>query len=102
LRYREFVALEKNALFVLTDSGGVQEETTVLGVPCLTLRPETERPVTEILGTNTVVDRDEDKILKYVNIILNGSYKNGKIPPLWDGKTAKRIVGILERVTGYW
>jgi len=102
LRYREFVALEKNALFVLTDSGGVQEETTVLGVPCLTLRPETERPVTEILGTNTVVDRDEDKILKYVNIILNGSYKNGKIPPLWDGKTAKRIVGILERVTGGW
>jgi len=96
LRYREFVALEKNALFVLTDSGGVQEETTVLGVPCLTLRPETERPVTEILGTNTVVDRDEDKILKYVNIILNGSYKNGKIPPLWDGKTAKRIVGILQ------
>ena len=102
LRYREFVALEKNALFVLTDSGGVQEETTVLRVPCLTLRPETERPVTEILGTNTVVDRDEDKILKYVNIILNGSYKNGKIPPLWDGKTAKRIVGILEQVTGYW
>ena len=96
LRYREFVALEKNALFVLTDSGGVQEETTVLGVPCLTLRPETERPVTEILGTNTIVDRDEDKILKYVNIILNGSYKNGKIPPLWDGKTAKRIVGILQ------
>ena len=102
LRYREFVALEKNALFVLTDSGGVQEETTVLGVPCLTLRPETERPVTEILGTNTVVDRDEDKILKYVNIILNGSYKNGKIPPLWDGKTAKRIVEVLERVIGGW
>ena len=102
LRYREFVALEKNALFVLTDSGGVQEETTVLGVPCLTLRPETERPVTEILGTNTVVDRDEDKILKYVNIILNGSYKNGKIPPLWDGKTAKRIVGVLEQVIGGW
>ena len=102
LRYREFVALEKNALFVLTDSGGVQEETTVLGVPCLTLRPETERPVTEILGTNTVVDRDEDKILKYVNIILNGSYKNGKIPPLWDGKTAKRIVEVLEQVIGGW
>ena len=56
----------------------------------------TGKPVTEILGTNTVVHRDEDKILKYVNIILNGSYKNGKIPPLWDGKTAKRIVGILQ------
>ena len=61
-----------------------------------------KRPVTEILGTNTVVDRDEDKILKYVNIILNGSYKNGKILPLWDGKTAKRIVGILEQVIGGW
>ena len=57
-----------------------------------------KRPVTEILGTNTVVDRDEDKILKYVNIILNGSYKNGKIPPLWDGKTAKRIVEVLNGV----
>ena len=57
-----------------------------------------KRPVTEILGTNTVVHRDEDKILKYVNIILNGSYKNGKIPPLWDGKTAKRIVEVLNGV----
>ena len=102
LRYREFVTLEKNALFVLTDSGGVQEETTVLGVPCLTLRPETERPVTEILGTNTVVDRDEEKIYRHADMILNGSYKKGKIPPLWDGKTAKRIVEVLERVTGDW
>ena len=62
----------------------------------------TGKPVTEILGTNTVVDRDEEKIYRHVEMILNGSYKNGKIPPLWDGKTAKRIVGILERVTGYW
>ena len=62
----------------------------------------TERPVTEILGTNTVVDRDEEKIYQHVEMILNGFYKKGKIPPLWDGKTAKRIVGILEQVTGDW
>jgi len=59
-------------------------------------RTQEKRPVTEILGTNTVVDRDEEKIYRHADMILNGSYKKGKIPPLWDGKTAKRIVGILQ------
>ncbi len=95
LTYREFVILEKNAHLVLTDSGGVQEETTVLGVPCLTIRPETERPMTELVGTNTVVGNNKEKILRFVELILTGKYKKGGIPPLWDGKTAERIVSIL-------
>jgi UDP-N-acetylglucosamine 2-epimerase (non-hydrolysing) len=90
LRYKEFVALEKNARFVLTDSGGIQEETTYLNIPCLTLRPNTERPVTITEGTNELVNMSniEDKS----DLILSGNWKQGKTPELWDGKTAVRIV----------
>ncbi len=93
--YLDFLGLMMHARFVLTDSGGIQEETTVLGVPCLTLRDTTERPVTVTHGTNIVVGRDVRRILKEVERILNGEGKTGTVPPLWDGKTAQRIVQII-------
>jgi UDP-N-acetylglucosamine 2-epimerase (non-hydrolysing) len=80
---------------VLTDSGGIQEETTFLGVPCITLRNSTERPVTVEIGTNVLSGEDITMAFKYVMEILNGSFKNGKIPELWDGKASERIVKIL-------
>ena len=94
LRYREFVTLEKYPKFVVTDSGGIQEETTYLNVPCLTLRPNTERPVTITEGTNELVTYENigDKIDR----ILSGNWKQGKLPELWDGKAAQRIVDILK------
>ena len=95
--YLEFLNLMINSKFVLTDSGGIQEETTVLNIPCITLRKNTERPITVVQGTNTVVGDDQDKILKEVNKILSGKYKKGKIPQYWDGKAAKRIVRIIKR-----
>ena len=97
LSYRDFIILQKNALFVMTDSGGVQEESTILGVPCLTIRPETERPITVKVGTNTVVGNSRENILKHVNLILEGKYKKGTSPPLWDGHTAERIVKVFEK-----
>jgi UDP-N-acetylglucosamine 2-epimerase (non-hydrolysing) len=89
LRYKEFIALEKNAMFVLTDSGGIQEETTYLGLACLTLRPNTERPITLTEGTNELVNLTN--IEQKSKLILSGNWKKGKIPELWDGKTAERI-----------
>lgn len=95
--YLDFVKLMSHATAVLTDSGGIQEETTILGVPCLTLRENTERPVTVANGTNTVVGSSEGKILKALGRILkNGIRKKGS-PRFWDGKAAERIVKILER-----
>jgi UDP-N-acetylglucosamine 2-epimerase (non-hydrolysing) len=94
LRYKEFISLEKYAKLVLTDSGGIQEETTYLNVPCLTLRPNTERPITITLGTNELVSMGN--IQEKVELILSKNWKEGSIPELWDGKTAKRIVDILE------
>jgi UDP-N-acetylglucosamine 2-epimerase (non-hydrolysing) len=94
LRYREFITLEKYSSFVLTDSGGIQEETTYLNVPCLTLRPNTERPITITHGTNELVSMDN--IEERMDIILSGKWKQGKKPELWDGKTANRIVGLLK------
>jgi len=93
VRYREFITLEKNARFILTDSGGIQEETTFLGLPCLTLRPNTERPITITEGTNELADLDtvEEKSRR----ILSGYWKPGKTPDLWDGNTAERIVKVL-------
>jgi UDP-N-acetylglucosamine 2-epimerase (non-hydrolysing) len=93
LRYREFITLEKNARFVLTDSGGIQEETTFLGVPCLTLRANTERPITVTQGTNELVD--VDSVDAHSNLILAGHWKRGQIPELWDGRAAERIVAAL-------
>lgn len=93
--YLGFLAMVKNSMFVMTDSGGLAEETTFLGIPCLTLRQTTERPVTVKLGTNVVVGDDGEKIKNIIAKIRNGSFKKGTIPPLWDGKTAQRIVKIL-------
>lgn len=95
LGYLDFLKLLARARLVLTDSGGIQEETTVLGVPCLTLRTETERPITCVEGTNTVVGLDEKKIEREVEKILSGKGKRGRVPELWDGKAAPRIAKIL-------
>lgn len=96
LPYLTFVGLMGGARCVLTDSGGIQEETTVLGVPCLTLRANTERPVTITLGTNRLVARDPEKIWESVGLIMEGRWPAGTRPPLWDGRAAPRIVEALE------
>ncbi|MCX6639789.1 MAG: UDP-N-acetylglucosamine 2-epimerase (non-hydrolyzing) [bacterium] len=92
LGYLDFLALMDKAKFVMTDSGGLQEETTVLGVPCLTLRENTERPITITAGTNLLVGLDPDKIVTEAVRILDGKAKQGKVPPLWDGSASERIV----------
>lgn len=97
LGYLENLSLMMNSKFVITDSGGIQEETTVLKIPCLTLRKNTERPVTVSMGTNTVIGTDMSKLFNCVNQIMKGKYKNGKTPKLWDGHTAKRIVNIIKQ-----
>ncbi len=93
LGYLDFMRLYSGARLVLTDSGGLQEETTVLGIPCLTLRHSTERPITIEMGTNAIVGTDPEKIKQAAFAVLNNesSVANAKIPPLWDGKTAGRI-----------
>ena len=95
LSYLDFLNLMANAKFVLTDSGGIQEETTILNIPCLTLRENTERPVTLKEGTNTIVGSNPEKIISKSMDILNGKKKIGRIPKLWDGKAAERIINIL-------
>ena len=94
--YLTFLALQQKATVVITDSGGIQEETTYLGVPCLTLRDTTERPVTVTVGTNVIIGRDMNLLGHAVQAVLNGEQKKGGIPPLWDGKAAERIAQILE------
>ena len=79
----------------MTDSGGLQEETTALGVPCMTLRENTERPVTCEIGTNRLVGNDPRNIMNRFDEVMNGEWKKGEIPPKWDGKVAGRIVEIL-------
>ena len=98
LGYLEFLKLMDNAALLVTDSGGIQEETTFLKVPCITLRETTERPITTVLGTNELMDLEPDAIGERVAAILGGNYKTGEIPPLWDGATAGRIAGILEQI----
>ena len=93
--YLDFIKLQKNALLVLTDSGGVQEETTALGVPCLTMRETTERPITATEGTNIVVGTDGARIVAEAQRILAGHSKRGRIPALWDGRTSDRILDRL-------
>lgn len=93
--YLEMLGLMANARMVLTDSGGVQEETTALGVPCLTLRENTERPITIEQGTNTLVGRDPRAIMQGVDDILCGHGKQGRVPEFWDGRSAERIVADL-------
>jgi UDP-N-acetylglucosamine 2-epimerase (non-hydrolysing) len=96
--YLEMLGLLKDARMVLTDSGGLQEETTALGIPCITLRENTERPITVSQGTNTVVGSDPQMILNCVNEILESGGKAGKIPEFWDGKSAERIVKVVKKV----
>ena len=98
LGYFEFLKLMTHAKLVLTDSGGIQEETTILGIPCFTLRENTERPVTLTEGTNTLVGTDSETIIRAVEAVLNGQAEKGRLPILWDGKAASRIVKILEAI----
>jgi len=95
LGYLEMLGLVSAAQLVMTDSGGLQEETTVLGIPCITLRHNTERPVTEKQGTNTVVGHDRQRILTIVDDVLQTGGKRGRVPELWDGKAAVRIKTVL-------
>lgn len=97
LSYIKFMNLLLGAKLVITDSGGVQEETTYLGVPCLTLRENTERPITVLEGTNTLVKLEE--LLYYLELILKGKYKKGSIPLLWDGKTAIRVTEEIIKIS---
>lgn len=98
LGYIEFLNLIKKSKMVITDSGGIQEETTFLGTPCLTLRKNTERPVTISLGTNTLIGDDFNFLLKNVKDIMDGKYKKGEIPELWDGHAAERIAEIISKL----
>ena len=95
--YLEMLGLMAPAALVLTDSGGLQEETTALGIPCLTMRENTERPITVEQGTNTMVGRDRAAILQGVSDILAGRGKRGRVPELWDGRAAERIADDLSR-----
>ena len=88
--------LQQNAVFVLTDSGGIQEESTFFGVPCLTVRENTERPITINLGTNKLIGIDYGMILQEVDLVLAGNSKEHTIPDLWDGKAANRISTIID------
>ena len=95
LGYMEFLALQSKAALVITDSGGIQEETTFLGIPCLTVRANTERPVTVSVGTNILVGQDANRLREEAVRILRGGSKKGAIPPLWDGRASERIADIL-------
>ncbi len=96
LGYLDFLSLMDNCALVLTDSGGIQEETTALGIPCITLRENTERPATVECGTNVLVSTDKTKILAAANSILDGkTIRKASMPPLWDGNAAERIAKVL-------
>jgi UDP-N-acetylglucosamine 2-epimerase (non-hydrolysing) len=96
--YLSFLTLQQRASVVITDSGGIQEETTYLGVPCLTVRENTERPITVNIGTNKLVGRDPMRIRDEMEVILTGGGKKGQIPPLWDGHAAERITAIVRGI----
>lgn len=95
LGYLEFLALQQHAAAVVTDSGGIQEETTFLQVPCLTVRENTERPITLTTGTNRLVGTDPRRLYREVRAILAGEVRRGRVPPLWDGRAGERIAAIL-------
>jgi UDP-N-acetylglucosamine 2-epimerase (non-hydrolysing) len=95
LSYIDFLALQRSAKLVITDSGGIQEETTYLGVPCLTVRENTERPVTVTAGTNILIGKDMDRLKTEVARILANEPKRGEVPPLWDGHAAERIARVV-------
>jgi UDP-N-acetylglucosamine 2-epimerase (non-hydrolysing) len=98
LGYLEFNYLVKNSFAVITDSGGITEETTVMSIPCITLRTSTERPETCSIGTNELIGNNAADLKPWLNKLFAGDWKKGGIPPLWDGKTAERIVEILEKL----
>jgi UDP-N-acetylglucosamine 2-epimerase (non-hydrolysing) len=98
LPYIEFLSLQTRASVVITDSGGIQEETTYLGIPCLTLRPNTERPATITSGTNVLVGEDRGRLMAELANVLEGKAKKGTAPPLWDGHSGERIAQILQRL----
>lgn len=100
LGYLEFNYLVERAKAVITDSGGITEETTVMGVPCMTLRDNTERPETITIGTNELIGTDPKAIAPAMKTLFEGQWKKGEIPPLWDGKTAERIVKHIEEEFG--
>lgn len=100
LGYLTFLGLMARARLVLTDSGGVQEETTALGLPCITIRPNTERPITTTVGTNRLVAATQSSILGAVRSALCGEWPTGETPPLWDGRAGPRIVDVIERWLG--
>ncbi|MCB0847562.1 MAG: UDP-N-acetylglucosamine 2-epimerase, partial [Bacteroidetes bacterium] len=95
LDYFSFQKLIADCKYVITDSGGIQEETTFRQRPCLTLRPNTERPITTTLGTNTLVPFDLEVLQPLIQQIEAGTYKKGEIPPYWDGKASERIAEVI-------
>ena len=95
LGYLDFLAFTSQARLIVTDSGGLQEESTALGIPCLTVRPNTERPITVDEGTSTLVGNDADALREHLGGILDDRYKRGRCPALWDGRAAERIAAIL-------
>ena len=97
LGYLEMLGLMQRAKLVMTDSGGIQEETTALGVPCLTLRENTERPITVEQGTNTIVGCDPARIVAAAEEIVRGGGKSGRLPELWDGCASERIASVMRR-----
>jgi UDP-N-acetylglucosamine 2-epimerase (non-hydrolysing) len=95
LGYNDFLYIWKNASLVLTDSGGLQEETTALKIPCITVRENTERPITITEGSNEIAGTDSEKIVNLGKKALNGKWKESKIPDLWDGKAGERIAAVM-------
>ena len=93
--YLEFLCLTSQAKVIVTDSGGLQEESTALGVPCLTMRSNTERPITVTEGTSTLIGSCPEKLATQLGHVIQGEYKQGKSPELWDGKAAERIAEVL-------
>ena len=98
MSYLEFNYLVKHAKAVITDSGGITEETTVMRVPCMTLRNNTERPETVTIGTNELIGTDPNNLPPAFARLFKGQWKKGAIPELWDGKTGERIVDILDQL----
>ena len=95
--YLDFLAMTSQAKLIVTDSGGLQEESTALGIPCLTARANTERPITVEQGTNILVGRDLERLRREVERILQGHRKVARLPPLWDGHAAERIATIVQK-----